>query len=237
MENLHLEAIRIIIGGVRGTSHIKLYEESGFCSLKERRKRHKLIFFHKLIHGNVPDYLKALVPPFVSELNPYHRRRPLERIVPHSRTEIYATSYFPSTTRLWNELPENIQASTSISEFKRYISNSDPSVPVYFYYGKRKEQIMHCRLRMQMSNLNFDLVKRHLSNNSYCTCGHPSETAEHYLLYCPHYVNIRTHTINTLSQELKNVDVLLRGSNQLNILENVNLFRVVHEYINKSGRF
>eukprot|EP00916_Digyalum_oweni_P006721 GHVL01011503.1.p1 GENE.GHVL01011503.1~~GHVL01011503.1.p1 ORF type:complete len:354 (+),score=16.94 GHVL01011503.1:1058-2119(+) len=43
LEKLHLEAIRTIIGGVRGTSHDKLYKESGFCNLKERRSRHKLI--------------------------------------------------------------------------------------------------------------------------------------------------------------------------------------------------
>ena len=43
LENLHLEALRIITGSVRGTSHQKLYNESGFCKLKERRKRHKLI--------------------------------------------------------------------------------------------------------------------------------------------------------------------------------------------------
>ena len=48
LEN-HLEAIRIITGSVRGTSHQKLYNESGFCTLKERRKRHKLIQFHKTI--------------------------------------------------------------------------------------------------------------------------------------------------------------------------------------------
>ena len=30
LESLHLEAIRIIIGGIRGTSHQKLYIESGF---------------------------------------------------------------------------------------------------------------------------------------------------------------------------------------------------------------
>ena len=36
LENLHLEAIRIILGAVRGTSHEKLYKESGFCTLKER---------------------------------------------------------------------------------------------------------------------------------------------------------------------------------------------------------
>ena len=36
LESLHLEAIRI---GIRGTSHQKLYIESGFCTLKERQKR------------------------------------------------------------------------------------------------------------------------------------------------------------------------------------------------------
>ena len=42
LENLHLEeAIRIIIGGFRGTSHQKLYEESGFCTLKEKKKEKK----------------------------------------------------------------------------------------------------------------------------------------------------------------------------------------------------
>ena len=47
LENLHLEGIRIILGAVQGTSHQKLCEECGFCTLKERRRRHKLILFIK----------------------------------------------------------------------------------------------------------------------------------------------------------------------------------------------
>ena len=39
LESLHLDAIRIIIGAVRGTSHQKLYTESGFTTLRERRFR------------------------------------------------------------------------------------------------------------------------------------------------------------------------------------------------------
>ena len=50
----HLEAIRIILGAVRGTSHEELYTESGFCTLKERRKRHKLLMFHKMINYQCP---------------------------------------------------------------------------------------------------------------------------------------------------------------------------------------
>ena len=63
LENLHLEAIRIIIGGIRGISHEKLYKESGFCTLKERRKRHKLLMFHKMILGLCPQYISDLLPP------------------------------------------------------------------------------------------------------------------------------------------------------------------------------
>ena len=33
-----------------------------------------------------------------------------------------------------------------------------------------------------MSNLNHDLTKRHLSTDPACSCGHPNETAEQFLL-------------------------------------------------------
>ena len=71
LENLHLEAIKIILGAVRGTTHEKLSEES--CSLKETRKRHKLLMFHKMINHQCPEYLSNLVPPLVSTTNPYYR--------------------------------------------------------------------------------------------------------------------------------------------------------------------
>ena len=98
LENLHLEAIIITLGAVRGTSHETLYKESGFCTLKERRKRHKLLMFHKMINHQCPGYLSNLVPPLVSTTNPYHRRRPHERVIPAHKTELYANSFIPSTT-------------------------------------------------------------------------------------------------------------------------------------------
>ena len=115
LENLHLEDIRIILGAVRGTSHEKLYKESGFCTLKERRKRHKLLMFHKMINHQCPRYLSNIVPPLVSTTNPYHRRRPHERVIPAHKTELYANSFIPSTTQLWNTLPQTIQTNPSIS--------------------------------------------------------------------------------------------------------------------------
>ena len=56
MESLHLDAIRTIIGAVRGASHQKLYTESGFTTLRERRFRHKIIMYLKIVQENTPTY-------------------------------------------------------------------------------------------------------------------------------------------------------------------------------------
>ena len=93
LENLHLETIRIMIRGIRGTSHQKLYKESGFCTLKERRKRHKLLTFHKMILGLCLQYISDLLPPLVAHIKPYHRRRPSERDVTACKTELYHSIY------------------------------------------------------------------------------------------------------------------------------------------------
>ena len=89
LEDLHSEALRIILGGVRGTSRVKLYEESGFCPLKERRERHKLLMFHKMVNNNCPSYISDMLPPLTSATNRYQHRRPLERAIPRFRTELF----------------------------------------------------------------------------------------------------------------------------------------------------
>ena len=237
LENLHLDAIRTIIGAVRGTSHQKLYEESGFTSLNERRRRHRLIFYFKIIHGMCPSYLSNLIPNLVSERNPYHRRRPLERAVPPFRTELYHRSFIPSTTELWNNIPDNMKRCNSLSVFKRNLREHDCVVPSYFYFGNRKEQIIHCRLRLGISDLNNDLVTRHLLNDPRCVCGFESETAEHYLLTCPIYNAIRTDTLSNLPQDCLNCDILLRGGRDFSFEANIKIFETVHLFISGSSRF
>ena len=234
LENLHLEALRTITGLVKGTSHEKIYNESGFCSLKQRRERHKLIMYHKLVHQPSPQYLTEILPPLVTETNPYHRRRPLERSIPRHRTEIYRTSFFPSTSHLWNSLPERIQQTTSISAFKYFLSKNDAKIPNYYYRGSRTEQVLHCRLRNNMSNLNHDLFNRHLIENPSCRCGHPQETAEHFLLHCPLYTRIRTDTIAKLNQT---IHTLLHGDPVLTLDNNTDIFSTVHTFISMSKRF
>ena len=68
LESVHLDAIRTIIGAVRGTSHQKLYSESGFTALRERRFRHKKFMYHKIVQENTLTYLKEHLPHLLPEL-------------------------------------------------------------------------------------------------------------------------------------------------------------------------
>ena len=127
-----------------------------------------------------------------------------------------------------NSLPISVQQSTSLSVFKRSLSLSDSKVPVYYYFGERSAQVIHCILRLEMSNRNNDLVNRHLSADPECSCGYSKETAEHYLLHCPNYANIRARTILTLPSGQTDIRTLLYVNLDLRLPENKQIFLPVN---------
>ena len=185
----------------------------------------------------LPEHINMKFPRLVSETNPYHRRRPLERNNFPCHTELYKSSFFPCTTKLWNELPDNIKSLTSISAFKRFFSQHDFVVPPYFYLGDRTEQIIHCKLRLKMSDLKFDLYKRHLSDDANCRCNAEREDSTHYLLHCPLYTRERALTINVLPFLSQNCETLLSGNNSFSESFNSYIFLTLQDFIKLSKRF
>ena len=69
--------------------------------------------FHKMVLDLCPQSVTDLLSPLVSRLNPYHRRRPLERAVPTYKTELFRNAFIPSTTSGWNSLSVYVQQTTS----------------------------------------------------------------------------------------------------------------------------
>ena len=238
LEQLNLDAIRTVIGAVRGTSHQKLYDESGMTPLVERRRRHKLTLDYKIINGYAPGYLNEYIPPLITEINPYHRRNLLDRYLPRCRTELYKQSFFPSVTAAWNAIPDEAKRLKSILQFKKYLSSNDQTVPLFFYSHNRISEIIHCRLRLEISDLNADLFQRHLKEDKSCECGYREENAKHYLIDCPRHVYARTLSLHLLTNydELQ-IHCLLHGDNRLSIAENRAIFDRVHEFIELSNRF
>ena len=238
LEKINLDAIRTILGAVRGTSHQKLYDESGILPLIERRRRHKLTLFFKMTKKLTPTYLNNCLPPLMSEINPYHRRNPLDRLIPRPRLELYKQSFFPSTTILWNSLPDYVKLSDSLAEFKRYLSTNDIRVPIYYYSSNRVSEIVHCKLRLEISDLNADLYKRHLTGNMSCVCGSPIENADHFLLVCPLFDIIRRETIYRIKNfPAISTKQLTHGDPDISPQDNTEMFEKVQDFILKSRRF
>ena len=64
----------------------------------------------------------------------------------------------------------------------------------------KKGTSKHCRLRPAISNLNYDLFRRHLLEDHVCSCGYTAETLEHFLLHCSLYDSIRNKTIKKITR-------------------------------------
>ena len=125
----------------------------------------------------------------VGDRNPYNLRNANNIQLIHSRTTLYYNSFLPSSIRLWNDLPSDIQHSPSMHSFKPYLKrNTLPANPL-FVYGGRTSQILHTRLRLKWSNLNNHLFKNNVYSPN-CVCGE-NETNHHYLFECPLYNHIR----------------------------------------------
>ena len=86
---------------------------------------------------------------------------------------------------------------------------------------------------MKCSNLNEDMVNRHLANDAKCVCGTGKENAEHYFKNCPRYDALRT------KYDLSNyeIGVILYGDANMDFNGNLSLFEKVGNYISESKRF
>ena len=71
LDKIQHEAARIVSGCTKLVSIADLYSEVGWESLRERRRKHKLILFYKMVNGIVPLQLSNLVPPTVGDTSGY----------------------------------------------------------------------------------------------------------------------------------------------------------------------
>ena len=62
LDKVQNKAERMVTGCTKLVAIADLIQESGWETLSERRRKHKLIFFYNKVHGLSPSYLNALVP-------------------------------------------------------------------------------------------------------------------------------------------------------------------------------
>ena len=233
IESIQIEAARIVTGATKLCNIAKLYHDLKWDTLSNRRRKHKLILFYKMKQNISPSYLTNLIPIPQENRYPLRNRNDIPTI--QSRTSLYQESFLPSVIRQWNSLPEDVKSSPTLSIFKHRISLNMQKPPVYYSAGSRLGQILHSRLRLECSSLNYDLHRKSIVEHPYCACGE-IETSKHFLLSCPSHNVLRQALFSNLPCPLTYNNLIL-GSENLTVESNTYLFLQVQRYIIASKRF
>ena len=234
LENINIEAARIMTGATKLVSLNKLYEDTCWTTLESRRKRHRLRIFHKMYNKLTPEYLSLLIPS-QNDTGTDRRTRQTDNIPTiNCKTQTYYDSFLPATIRDFNLIPPDIKRS-STSDFKKFLECNDIKQKYYFNSGTRKGQILHTRLRLKCSSLNEHLYLKNIRNDPFCACGQ-IESNKHFLLDCPLYMIYRNKYFPNLPCTLTEGN-LLYGDDSLSPEENSDIFKNVQSYIIDSKRF
>ncbi len=188
LDAIQTEAARIVTGATKLCSIANLYRDLKWETLSLRRKNNKLVQLYKMKNGLTPTYLTTLIP---TETQQRYALRNVNNIPSLcGRTQQYTNSFLPSTIRDWNSLPESTRYAPTISSFKYRLNKDTSKSSPLFNVGTRKDQILHARLRMSCSSLNYDLYRKSIIDSPLCTCGAP-ETVSHFLISCRQYQHQR----------------------------------------------
>ena len=180
-----------------------------------------------------PLYLTELIP--IPLANAYTLRNSNDTPTIQSRTTLYQESFLPSVIRQWNSLPIDIRSSPTLPVFKRRLGTNIQKPPTNYSVGTRRGQVLHARLRLECSSLNYDLYRKSIIDDPSCACGEV-ETTKHFLLNCAIYDAQRHSLFSNLPCPLT-LNNLMYGSEHLTIELNTDLFLQVQKYIIASKRF
>ena len=119
LESVQYSAALVVTGAWRGTNTDKLYEELEWESLCHRRYYRRMTLFYKIVNGCTPEYSRA--PINLARVKPHSFRNSnvLEPI--NSRTNQFASSFYPFCVREWNNFELSLRVLPSISQFKTAI--------------------------------------------------------------------------------------------------------------------
>ena len=184
-----------------------------------------------------PEYLSSLIPQQVNDISRYNLRISNNIQTIRAKTNQYNNSFLPSVLRDWNTLPAETKQLNTLSSFKYFLKKDNKPVPKYYYYGKRKTQILHTRLRTGCSSLNRDLFLKNITDSPLCNCG-SIENVQHYFFHCRFFQHQRTLLLNDIRlYRTPTLNLLLYGDPLLSNEINQSIFHHVHKYILATQRF
>ena len=216
--------------------------------METRRDIHKLCLFYKIINHFTPEYLHSLLPSYVKSRTNYPLRNANHISIPRCKTNRYQTCFFPSTIKLWNDLPITLKSIQKFEKFKTELTSiTRPKPAKWLFSGPRFSQILLTRMQLGFCSLNNYLFSRNLSVSSACTCGAPYEDLVHFFLHCPIHSYQRSQFLtafNNMNIEFANqlnennlVRLFTTGSPKLSNTMNQNVLQNTMNFISSTKRF
>ena len=251
LERLHNRAARLVTGALFRTPTDKLLADLGWTTLHTRREVNCLFYMYKMTNPRfcTPRYLTDILPATRDNVTFHRLRNSSDFSLPTNRLSSYKNSFIPRTIRAWNNLPMVIRTKPSLPSFKRAVvrEHGAQRPPAFFAHGLKIPNILHTRLRLDVSELNAHLFKIQSTktNTPYCTCGQVPETTKHFLINCPLYNanrNTMEASINTIIPSFSNstpqqkLEIILYGEG-LNETDRLAVARAVHKFITDTRRF
>ena len=159
-----------------------------------------------MVNGLSPSYLNALVPSMIGNSTTYNLGRPNNlKTIAYKTSLLYKNSFLPSVINVWNSLPDEIKNAESLTSFNYHLNLDKRAPRPLYFFGERKIQIIHARLRNRCSSLNQHLFLKNLVQSPLCRCG-SIESTEHYFLKYPIFIEPRNH-LNSNINEISRVSL------------------------------
>ena len=247
LDDIEKEAMRVITGARKRCNIDALYNEFKWPCLAQRRINQKITTLGKIVIKQFPNYLVNDLPTFYRDSRSTRKNT---FATPTIKKDYYQKSFVPSSIALWNDQPLHVRTAPSYDSLKARVKRlHEKTVPPYYYLSERWVNVMHTRLRMGCSNLNYDKHIIGISDTDKCECGE-REDACHYLLDCGIDLRKRIRMLDTVMDilinkglseveidEINTINLYLRGSPRLTPTENAKIFKAVHIFLEDSGRF
>ena len=245
LDNIQMEALHIVSGAKKRTSHDLLKNEVNWPDLSLRRTFQQVTFLHKVIHNKYPLYLFDGLP-YMCDHSTRLERRYKFNTLPYDHA-FYRDSVIPLSISKWNDLPNHIRLRTikKLDTFKYMLKREyvKPPNPL-FHFGERNSQMSHTRIRVKFSNLNFHVFNYNLVASPNCHHCNLPETPNHYFFICAQYVLERTDLLDKIQNILQSnnlnikitLELLVYGNKKLSYNSNTKIFNAVHAFIRKSCR-
>ena len=188
LEHLQLDCIRIITGLPKFCSNENLYRESGFDTLSERRRQHRLVVtFRAVALNECPPYFLELLPTLRRDATVRNNRHYFTFELYHiARNNTFLHSFLPKTIKEWNKLSVEARSATNLRFFKMKIRPL-PVNTSSVLQNPRYPSIKYTRIRNNCSALNAHLYHANLIASPMCDCNTGPENTFHFLYNCPFF--------------------------------------------------